>query len=467
MKNRQRIYILVATTIGAFITPFMGSSINIALPLMGTEMNMNAILLGWIATAYLIASATLVIPFGRLADIVGRKKIFLLGTLIYSIASLLCAISTSPAMLIIFRIFQGVGGAMNFSNSIAILTSVYPAKDKGMVLGINVASVYAGLSVGPFVGGFLTEHFGWRSIFIVNIPLGVIVIALVLWKVKGDWAKAKGEKFDFIGSSLYCVALVALIYGFSLLPAMSGAWLILGSIILLAFFLVLETKIKSPVLEIKLFKNNAAFTFSNIAALISYSSTFAVAFLLSLYLQYIKGYSPEKAGLILIAQPVIMAVFSPFTGKLSDRIEPRILASIGMVLTTAGLIILIFLTNTTGIPLIIFSMILLGFGYAFFSTPNTNAVMSSVHESFYGIASAIISTMRQVGMMLSMGITMLLFALFIGKVEITPEFYPDFLQSFKVAFIIFSVLCFIGIIASLARGNIGRAKPVKKDSTWN
>lgn len=462
MKNRQRIYILIATTIGAFITPFMGSSINTALPQMGDDLNMNAILLGWIATAYLISSATLVIPFGRLADIVGRKKIFLLGTLIYTIASLLCAISTSPAMLIIFRVLQGVGGAMNFSNSMAILTSVYPAKDKGKVLGINVASVYAGLSVGPFLGGYLTEHFGWRSIFILNIPLGIIVIALVLWKVRGDWAKAKGEKFDLAGSVLYTIALIALIYGFSLLPSMTGVWLILGSFILLACFLILETKIKSPVLQIKLFKNNAVFTYSNIAALINYSATFAVAFLLSLYLQYIKGYSPEKAGLILITQPVIMAIFSPFTGKLSDRIEPRILASIGMALTTAGLIILIFLTDTTGLLPIILSMILLGFGYAFFSTPNTNAVMSSVNESFYGIASAIISTMRQLGMMLSMGITMLLFALIIGKAEITPEFYPDFLRSFKIAFIIFSVLCIIGVIASLARGNIERENADKK-----
>ncbi|GAH61757.1 unnamed protein product, partial [marine sediment metagenome] len=219
-------------------------------------------------------------------------------------------------------------------------------------------------------------------------------------------------------------------------------------------FIRWEMKVKSPVLNIELFKNNPVFTFSNLAALISYSATFAVAFLLSLYLQYTKGLNPQNAGLILLSMPAMQAIFSPLAGRLSDRIEPRIIASVGMGLTTIGLVLLIFLDQNTAIEFILVSLIILGFGFALFSSPNTNAVMSSVDKRFYGVASATLATMRQIGMMLSMGIAMLLFALFIGRVEITPEYYPAFVSSLKIAFVIFAILCFGGIFASLARGKI-------------
>ncbi|MBA7710354.1 Riboflavin transporter RibZ [subsurface metagenome] len=235
---------------------------------------------------------------------------------------------------------------------------------------------------------------------------------------------------------------------------MSGVWTILIGILGILIFIRWEMKVKSPVLNIELFKNNPVFTFSNLAALISYSATFAVAFLLSLYLQYTKGLNPQNAGLILLSMPAMQAIFSPLAGRLSDRIEPRIIASVGMGLTTIGLVLLIFLDQNTAIEFILVSLIILGFGFALFSSPNTNAVMSSVDKRFYGVASATLATMRQIGMMLSMGIAMLLFALFIGRVEITPEYYPAFVSSLKIAFVIFAILCFGGIFASLARGKI-------------
>jgi len=211
-------------------------------------------------------------------------------------------------------------------------------------------------------------------------------------------------------------------------------------------------KQQHPVLKIELFRNNVVFAFSNLAALINYSATFAVSFLLSLYLQYIKGFSPEKAGLILIAQPVMMAVFSPIAGILSDRIEPLIIASIGMTLTTIGLVMLVFVSNDAGIGYIVFSLIVLGLGFGFFSSPNTNAVMGSVDRKFYGVASGMLGTMRLTGQAFSMGISLLLFALFIGRTQITPENYPLFMKSMKTAFTIMAALCFLGIFASIARG---------------
>ncbi len=415
---------------------------------------MDAILLGWVATAYLLAAAMFLVPLGRIADIYGRKRIFTYGMITYTAASLLSAISTSAAMLISFRVLQGIGGAMIFSTGVAILTSVFPPEERGRVLGINVAAVYAGLSLGPFVGGLLTQYLGWRSIFWANVPLGLLIIALIFWKLKGEWAEAKGEKFDIAGSIIYSLMLIAIMYGFTMLPELPGAGLILAGGLGIVAFVKWETKVKSPVLDVRLFRNNTVFALSNLAAFINYSATFAVSFLLSLYLQYIKGLTPQIAGLVLVAAPVVQAIFSPLAGRLSDKIEPRIVASLGMGLTVIGLIFFIFLGNTTSLWFIIAGLIILGFGFALFSSPNTNAVMSSVEKRFYGVASATLATMRQIGMMFSMGMVMLIFAIYLGRVQITPEYYAPFLSSLNTAFIIFTVLCFGGIFASLARGKV-------------
>ena len=445
---------LLVATLGSFLTPFMGSSINITLPSIGNELAMDAISLGWVATAYLLAAAMFLVPFGRIADIYGRKRIFTYGIITYTVAALISAIAPSAVMLICSRVLQGIGGAMIFSTGVAILTSAFPAEERGKALGINVAAVYTGLSLGPFLGGFLTEYFGWRSIFLANLPLGLTVIAVIFWKLKGEWAEARGDKFDITGSIIYSLMLIAIMYGFTLLPEMSGAWLILVGVLGVVAFVKWEMKVKSPVLNIGLFRNNTVFALSNLAALINYSATFAVAFLLSLYLQYIKGLSPQNAGLVLVAAPIMQAIFSPLAGRLSDKIEPRIVASAGMALTVIGLLPFIFLNQETSLWFIVTSLAVLGFGFAFFSSPNTNAIMSSVERRFYGVASGTLATMRQVGMTFSMGVAMLLFALFIGRVQITPEYHPLFLKSVNVAFIISAALCFGGIFASLARGKL-------------
>ncbi len=446
--------VLLVATMASFLFPFMGSSVNVALPSLGRELSLDAVTLGWIATAYLLSSATLLVPFGRIADIYGRKKIFTCGIVILTLSSLFSGMANSATMLISCRVFQGVGGAMLAGTAIALLTTVFPANERGKVLGINVAATYIGLSLGPVLGGVLTQHLGWRSIFFLSALLGLAVIGVVLWKLKGEWTGAKGERFDSAGSVIYILSLVALVYGFTLLPAMSGVGLIVGGIIGLSAFARWEMRTRSPVLDISLFRNSKAFTFSNLAALINYSATFAVSFLISLYLQYVKGFNPQSAGLILVAMPAMQAIFSPLAGRLSDRIEPRLLASAGMALTTIGLIIFIFLNDKTPLELVIGNLILMGFGFALFSSPNTNAVMSSAPKTAYGVASATLATMRQVGMVFSMGVAMLMFTLYIGRVQITPEYYPLFQQSMKTSFIIFAILCFGGIFASLARGKV-------------
>jgi len=452
-KVSKKAVLFIATMV-SFLGPFMGSAFNIALPSIGKDLGIDAVLLTWTSTSFLVAAAVFLVPFGRLADIHGRKKIFTYGIVIWTVASVLSAVSTSAAMLIAFRILQGIGGAMTFGTAVAILISVYPFGERGKVLGINVAAVYLGLSMGPFLGGLLTHHFGWRSVFLINLPIGIIIMTFVFWKLKGEWAEAKGEKFDLSGSIIYGLSLVVLMIGLSLLPSAEAVWpSILGILGILAF-IWWEMRVESPVLHMDLFRNNPVFAFSNLAALINYAATFAVTFLMSLYLQYNKGFSPQTAGLVLVSMPAIQAIFSPIAGRLSDRIEPRILASLGMALSTIGLGMLIFLDQDTTIGFILASLIVLGLGFGLFSSPNTNAVMSSVEKRSYGVASATLGTMRQLGMIFSMGIAMITFVVFIGRVEITPEYYPAFIQSLHISFIVFTALCFGGIFASMARGKI-------------
>jgi EmrB/QacA subfamily drug resistance transporter len=446
--------VLIVTTIASFVLPFMLSAVNIALPTLAEELSLDAVTLGWIATAYLLSSATFLVPFGRIADIYGRKKIFTCGMIILTLASFFAGMADSAAILISCQAFQGIGGAMLVGTAVALLTSVFPADKRGKVLGINLSAIYAGLVSGSLLGGVLTQHLGWRSIFFLGALLGLIVIGVALWKLKGEWTGTKGKKFDFVGSVIYSLGLVALVSGFTLLPAILGLWLIVGGIIGFSIFTWWEMRARSPVLDISLFKSSKTFTFSNLVQLLAYSATFAAPFLISLYLQALRGFSPQGAGLILVAMPAVQAIFSPLAGRLSDRIEPRIIVSAGLALTTAGFITFIFLNEQTPLTSIIGNLILIGFGNSLFSSPNVNAIMTAAPKTAYGVASAIVGTTRALGMVLSMGIAMLTFALYMGRVQITPEYYPLLQESMRTCFIIYAVLCFGSILASLARGKM-------------
>ena len=395
-ENHNNQFILIVASLASFITAFMGSSINIALPAIGNEFNIDAVLLSWISTSYLLAAAISLVPTGRLADLYGRKKIFAYGIVIFTIATLISAVSYSIPLLLASRVLTGIGVGMIFGTSVAIVTSAFPLSERGKAIGFTVAAVYLGLSMGPFIGGILTQNFGWRSIFVASILMGVVT-TLVTSFIKGEWAEAKNEKMDYVGTVIYALSLSMAIYGFSLLPSLQGLGFILVGIIFILIFVYWEVKFDSPMLNVRIFKNNRGFTFSNLAALIHYSATFGITFLLSLYLQYTKDLGPQKAGAILLAQPLVMAIFSPFAGRLSDRIEPRIIATIGMSVTFLGLLIFSFLNQETSLIFIIINCILVGFGYALFSSPNMNSIMSCVEKRFYGIASAMVGTMRLIG----------------------------------------------------------------------
>jgi len=449
-KTSKRSVLLVAT-FAAFLTPFMGSAVNLALPSIGKDLNANAIELGWIISSFILSSAIFLLPFGRLADIVGRKKVFSTGIFLFTISTFLIIFIQSVSSLIVLRILQGVSSAMIFGTSLAIITSVFQPGERGKAMGINITAVYLGLSLGPVIGGLLTQYFGWRSIFAFLVPFGIISLILIKRRIKTEWAESSGEKFDWRGSLLYGIALASFMYGFSKLPSVTGWICVASGLIMAIIFILFEKNITNPVFDIRLIISNRVFAFSGIAALINYSATSATGFFISMYLQYLKGFDARTAGFIMISQPIAMTLLSPIAGKLSDRMNPGVIASTGMGMTAAGLVFLCFLREDTPVYAIVLLLILMGIGFGLFSSPNSNAIMSSVEKRHLGVASGVVGTMRMVGQMLSMGIAMMLISLYIGQQTINPATYQGLLSAMRTGFLIFSVLSVLGIFASLAR----------------
>jgi EmrB/QacA subfamily drug resistance transporter len=447
----------VVTVVASFLTPFMGSAVNIALPSIGAEFKMDAIALSWVATAFFITAAVFLVPFGKWADLYGRRRVFLRGMVIVALASLGLTLCPSSWMLIVLRAIQGIGSSMIFATSMAILTAATPPQQRGRMLGINVASVYLGLSMGPFLGGILTHQFGWRSIFLMNFLISIGACSLVAWKVHNDVPKTTGAQFDLAGSILYSTSFVALMLGMSRMTTWNGGIMVVGGALLLGLFLTWESRISNPVLDLHLFRNNTVYAMSNLAALINYSATAAITFLLSLHLQNIMGLTAQHAGLVLVMQPIVMTLLSPLAGTASDRREPRHVASLGMGFTAAGLALFALRGNALTTGFILLDLVILGIGFALFSSPNTNAVMSSVGKEWYGIASATLGTMRLTGQMFSMGIVMLIFAVNMKSAVPPASQAPAFISSMRLAFCVFSLLCCAGIFASLARGNLRKA----------
>ncbi|MFO7671330.1 MAG: MFS transporter [Bacteroidales bacterium] len=454
--------ILLIVLITSFINPFLGAAINIALPAISKTFSMGAVGMSWVAMAFLLSSAVFLVPMGKLADINGRKRIFFIGNIIIVLSSILCALSPSGGLLILFRGIQGIGSAMVFGTGIAIITSVYPPGERGKAIGITVTSVYIGLSLAPFLGGILTQYLGWRSIFYAIVPFEVLVIWITWRYINQEWADAKGEKFDLPGSLIYLLSMSAFMFGFSRLPKTSGIILAAAGLMGVIGFIILEMRLRFPVFNIRLFKSNRRFALSNLAALINYATTFAITFLLSLYLQYVMGLTPRDAGMILVTQPVIMAIVASISGRLSDTRDPRILASAGMGIIVTGLILLSFLSGQSTLTFLVIILAVVGFGFGMFSSPNTNAIMGSVDKKYLGVASATVGTMRLTGQMMSMGIATLILHVHIGNQPISALNSAAFMTSMRTTFMVFVVLCTMGVFFSLARGKSDSASKVSK-----
>ncbi len=453
---------MLVTSNSAFFSAFVGSALTVALPALGKEFSLNASQLGWVITTYILPMAILLLPMGRLADLAGRKRLFFLGNLIFTVTSVLSVLARGPVLFFFSRFLQGVGASMISSNSAAILSSVTPPTKRGQALGINTAMVYLGLSVGPFVGGILISLWGWRLIYLVTIGFGILNTLLIPRLLPQENLK-KGHPFDLTGAALYSLALFLFIPGTAKLPFLTGFLLLLGSLSLVPLFLFQQRRSPFPLIDKSLLRGNSLFLLTNLTTFIHYASIWASSFLLTLYLQNVRGLSPQTTGLILLSQPVIMFLLSPITGSLSDRMEPRILASSGMVLTTLSLASMAFLTPSTPLSLVVGSLLLLGFGYGLFSSPNTNAIMGSVEKKDFGFAAASLGTMRLTGQSLSMSLAMVVLALIVGNRPLTQEASPQLVQAMRVVFCIQAPLAALGIFTSLSRGAVRKKDTLLPD----
>lgn len=444
--------LLFIICLASSLVPFMGSALNLALPYINKDLSLNAVMSGWVPTSYMLSTAILQIPCARLADMIGRKKVFIWGVIVLTVFSVLSGLATTGTTLIVYRFLAGIGSAMMFGTSTAILTSSVPAEKRGKAMGMVAASVYFSLAAGPFIGGILTQYFNWHSIFFVSAAVSFIVAVGGYYIIKEDWKEETRSKFDIVGSILFAVGLSSLIYGFTTLPHIPGFVCIgVGAVVMLAFSLY-EKKQEFPVFNVRVFLENRVFRLSSVSALINYSATFAISFMLSLYLQYIRGLSPRDAGLILILQSVVQAVASLKSGSLSDKMSATFLATLGMGIIAVGLVGLCFISETTSYYFLGGILVLFGLGFGIFSSPNTNIIMSSVDKKYYGLASATMGTMRLTGQALSMGIAIMAISIVVGNIDMSSVPHAGFIHSMRMTFVICLILCLFGVYASSVRG---------------
>ena len=448
MKFDLETVVVAVSFITSFFAVFLSNGIIIGVPAIAQEFAMNNVIQNWVPTIFFLVVAVFTVPAGQISGKFGVKKSLLAGVLVYLFASIGAVLSFSTESFLIFRILQGAGVAFLNVSAMAMVVQAVKPQNRGKALGFTVTGVYLATSLSPVICGFLVHNLGWRSMFYFVIPLLVLCIALMVWKITDEWKTYENDKIDTIGSVLYGIGILAFIYGFTTLATSTGLILTIAGLIVLAIFGAYELRQKSPVFNMKLFKNKK-FTSSNIAALCSYIAVMVVTTILNYHFQYVRGWDAQMAGMILIITPIIMAIMAPNSGKLSDRIHPQKLAAIGMAIATLSLLILIFLDANTPIWLIVIAMILQGVGMGLFTSPNTNAIMSSVPPNETPNASAAQSAMRTIGQTMSLGLLTLVFAWIMGSLPLATKYAGMVVQASQIVCIICTFLCVIAIFASL------------------
>jgi MFS family permease len=456
LTQTQLTRLLLTVSLASFATPLISSGVNIALPSISLDFAIPASQIGWVQTSFLLAYAIFLFPFGKLSDRIGKENIFISGIFFQFTGFLIAGLSISLPMLLIGMMLGGFGSAQVFSVSLPLLTIHFPRQERGKVIGINTAVIYTALAIGPFIGGILTSTLGWHSVFWVLLPATAFALALSLASILNlpkEVVSPEWIPFDRFGTMVYIIAASFVLIGISRISAGSYARIMLVvGLCITALFLWWEGKQPDPLFPIKIFCENRLFRYSSLATLINYGSSFAVTLLLSFYLQSVRDFPSITAGIILFVQPFIMAVLAPCTGKLSDRIDPRILATSGMAMTTGALFMFSFLTSATPIWSIVCTLLLLGCGFAFFSSPNMNSIMSSVPDKQAGTASATVGSMRVFGQVVSMATVMVIFSTVLGSAVISTEVADSLLEAISMVFLTLGFLCTAGVFFSYARG---------------
>lgn len=459
-KSEGNKRILAAAMITAFMTTFMSSALNLSVPALEEYFGVSAAAIGWIISTYTITVAATSLPWGRLADLTGHRKVFLCGVGGFGLLSFASIFAASFPVLIALRTASGICAGMIFSTNNALLIRSYPHEVQGKVLGYSTAATYIGLSTGPVIGGFLNSAFGWRSVFAVSVLISAAAFIAGLGAAKSESSSASeggilyahGDHHDISGVLLYIFAIGMSLYGMtSLGSGIRPAVMLAAGAAALTVFFIHESRAESPIMRVSMFSRSRAFTFSCLAALLNYGATFAISYSISIYLQVIKGMSSGHAGLILIVMPAMQAVFSPVAGSLSDRIRPAVLASTGMGICAFTLLLFSSIGTGTHLAYIVFALCLTGFGFALFSSPNTNAIMNCVQPDEFGVANSIVATMRTYGQSSSLAVISIITTVVLGTGSLGTSPPSDITRMLHTSFLIFAVICVIGLFFSLAR----------------
>lgn len=457
--RNYRWYVLATVFVGTFMAPLDSSIVNIAIPSLGREFSVGITTIEWVVTAYLLTTSVLLLSAGRLGDMLGHKRIYISGFAIFTTASALCGLSGGIGQLIFFRVLQAIGATCMLAAGPAILTDTFPASERGKALGMVAVSVALGLTVGPFLGGFIVGHLGWRWIFFVNVPVGILASVLAA-RVLKEGRREAGKRFDFSGSALALMALFSVLLALSMGNEWGWRSLRTGGLLIAAaaagvLFIAVEKKIQDPVLDLSLFKNRL-FSAANASALINYASLFVVMFLMPFYLGYVFRASTQVTGMALTAVPLATALVAPISGALSDKIGSRLLSTAGLAVTSLALFGLSRTAPAGGLVSVAALLGAVGLGSGMFQSPNTSAIMGSVPRNRLGVASALQATMRNVGMVLGVALSGAIVATFAPK----GEFDPNYAAAIHFAFATGAAIAAMGAVLSLTRGPAG--EPLKR-----
>lgn len=446
--------VLATVCVAQFMVPFMLTAVGVALPSLGRDLGASAVQLGLVEQLYALALAMSMLAFGRLGDIVGQRRVLLPGLAVFTGLTLLLGLAPSVELVMALRFGQGVGAAMMLSGSLALVAATYPAHLRGRVIGIVSAFTYAGLSVGPVLGGCTTDHFGWRSVFLMVVPPGLAATAMCLWRMRPRSGADSGAHMDWCGSLVYAAAVCMLMTGAAHAASVPlGPALALAGLAGLVLFLRVEARSKSPLLNVNLLLHNRFFSLSCLAAFGNYAAVFGVTFLFSLFLQLAKGLPPREAGLILLIQPVTQVLAAPVSGRLSDRTDPGRVATAGILCSAVGLLLAMgTLSPDMSVWLLAAELVCIGIGFGIFVTANSVAIMNSVDKSHFGVASGMVGAMRTLGMACSMTAVSLIFALHLGEAAITPAVQHQFLSATRTGLAVAAVFACLGVLVSVGRG---------------
>ena len=448
MQSEIEKYMILITFISSFFTVFVLNGLMLGVPTIGAEFGMNNFYQNWILNIYTLIVTMLTIPAGQIAGKYGFKRTLSISNSLFLVGLIGSVIAISTETFLLSRIIQGIGIAFVNVCEIAIISLAISKENRGRALGIVVTGVYLGTSASPVICGFLVQNLGWRSIFYVSIIFIAICVILLRWKITPEWKTNEHDTIDKIGSLLWMVSITLVIYGFSTLITDLGKIFVVVGLILMAVYIMYELKQDSPVFDVNLFRTKS-FTSYNLSGMFGYFAVMVFSTLINYYFQYVKGFDPQLTGLILIVSPVIMSITAPNAGKLSDRIHPQKIATVGMIIATSAMIILSFLNKDTPLIIVIIAMALQALGMGLFSSPNMNAIMSSVDEKDAAFASAGQLATRAIGQAMSVGLLTLIFSWIMGSLIFSTEYTDLIVSASHIIFMISAIACVASIITSV------------------